>query len=132
MKTYHCVEDCNIYDTTNSQPVVGVIPFYPHILYYTSILYYTNILYPIRYAASTLICKDYFLEDDIKRTGHIHQKPPSTLKHISLNYAIKVMDGTNGTKVKTAEDLLKGLKRSGIDISLKDAVNLLSQITDEK
>jgi hypothetical protein len=42
------------------------------------------------------------------------------------------MDATNSTEVNTAEDLLKGLKRSGIDISLKDAVNLLSQITDEK
>jgi hypothetical protein len=38
----------------------------------------------------------------------------------------------NNGKVYTAEDLLKGMKRSGIDISLKDAVNLLSQITDEK
>jgi hypothetical protein len=43
------------------------------------------------------------------------------------------MDTNNNIgKVYTAEDLLKGLKRSGIDISLKDAVNLLSQITDEK
>jgi hypothetical protein len=42
------------------------------------------------------------------------------------------MDATNSTEVNTAEDLLTGLKRSGIDISLKDAVNLLSQITDEK
>ena len=46
---------------------------------------------------------------------------------------IKVrLDATNSNKVYTAEDLLKGLKRSGIDISLKDAVNLLSQITGEK
>jgi hypothetical protein len=43
------------------------------------------------------------------------------------------MDANNNTgEVYTAEDLLKGLKSSGIDISLKDAVNLLSQITDEK
>ena len=43
------------------------------------------------------------------------------------------MDAKNNTwEVYTAEDLLNGLKRSGIDISLKDAANLLSQITDEK
>jgi hypothetical protein len=53
------------------------------------------------------------------------------LKHISLNSAIKVMDAINNTEVNTAEDLLNGLKRSGIDISLKDAINLFSQIADE-
>ncbi len=42
------------------------------------------------------------------------------------------MEAKNNVKVYTAEDLLNGLKRSGIDISLKDAVNLLSQIIDEK
>jgi len=42
------------------------------------------------------------------------------------------MDGTNNTEVKTAQDLLKGLKRSGIHISLKDAIDLFSQIADEK
>jgi hypothetical protein len=42
------------------------------------------------------------------------------------------LNAADRNKVYTAEDLLKGLKRSGIDISLKDAVNLLSQITDEK
>jgi hypothetical protein len=41
------------------------------------------------------------------------------------------MDAINNTEVNTAEDLLKGLKRSGIDISLKDAINLFSQIADE-
>ena len=42
------------------------------------------------------------------------------------------MDATNNTDVNTAEDLLKGLKRSGIDISLKHAIDLFSQIADEK
>jgi hypothetical protein len=42
------------------------------------------------------------------------------------------MDATNNTEVNTAEDLLKGLKRSGIDISLKLAMDLFSQIADEK
>ena len=41
------------------------------------------------------------------------------------------MDAINNTEVNTAEDLLNGLKRSGIDISLKDAINLFSQIADE-
>jgi hypothetical protein len=40
------------------------------------------------------------------------------------------MDATNTTEMSTAEDIQKHLKKSGIDISLKDVVSLLSQVTD--
>ncbi|MGB8935325.1 MAG: hypothetical protein WCC17_09495 [Candidatus Nitrosopolaris sp.] len=42
------------------------------------------------------------------------------------------MNVTNTDEIYTAEDLRKHLRKSGIDIPLKDVVKLLSQITDEK